>query len=424
MTQMTTLQKGHTSWTQNYWLRAVCVVVAITLPLALALRGAWTLSMSAIGQQGEETERVKTQEIRSESRSLGDEISAEIETIQLRALATYLIGKFEPGIANSSLQAVAVLSAPGNSQALVKQFEIASVISSTPGPIGPVETQDLSNAAHAVVLKDIQTSGVSIVSLSTRAGQNLDGAQLIGLGFSAPNGKVLMAVVDPIQAFSGVTKWAMGREGEMLRGYVVGSSGRVLIHTEKAYNGSDFSNNTFFKQALQPTLHGERVGGTGIFAAADTLKARISYSQLRSLPFVVVAERVVRSNSTTLMKRLAGPAVLMASVLFLAALVSIVLLLRVFSQRDAELRRLNEMGLTKNRKAESEVEDEAFDNMLDDMLESPQPTKQIQIPLEIAAIDRAKVNSHVQVPAQAPAQANEPSQVPGHVKVKSNELPS
>jgi hypothetical protein len=401
MSQKTTLQKGHTSWTQNYWLRAICVVVAITLPLALALRGAWTLSMSAIGQQGEETERVKTQEIRSESRSLGDEISAEIETIQLRALATYLIGKFEPGIANSSLQAVAVLSTPGNSQALAKQFEIASVISSTPGPIGPVETQDLSNAAHAVVLKDIQTSGVSIVSLSSRAGQNLDGAQLVGLGFSAPNGKVLMAVVDPSQAFSGVTKWAMGREGEMLRGYVVSSTGRVLIHTEKAYNGSDFSNNTFFKQALQPTLHGERVGGTGIFAAADTLKARISYSQLRTLPFVVVAERVVRSNSTTLMKRLAGPAVLMASVLFLAALVSIVLLLRVFSQRDAEIQ-----TLTRNRKTESEVEDEAFDEMLDDMLESPQTTKQVQIPLEIAAIDRTKVNSHVQV------------------KVKSNELPS
>jgi hypothetical protein len=50
--------------------------------------------------------------------------------------------------------------------------------------------------------------------------------------------------------------------------------------------------------------------------------------------------------------------------------------------------------------------------MLDDMLESPQPTKQVQIQLEIAAIDRTKVNSHVQVPDQ------------GHVKVKSNELPS
>ena len=52
----------------------------------------------------------------------------------------------------------------------------------------------------------------------------------------------------------------MGREGEMLRGYVVGLNGRVLIHSEKAYNGSDFSNNTLYRQALQPTLRGERVG--------------------------------------------------------------------------------------------------------------------------------------------------------------------
>src|SRR6185437_10730185 len=100
------------NWTQSYWVRAFCVMVAVTLPLALALRGAWTLSMSAIGQQVGDTERVKTQEIRSESRALSDEVSSEIETIQLRALATYLLGKFEPGIAHPSLQAVAVLAFP------------------------------------------------------------------------------------------------------------------------------------------------------------------------------------------------------------------------------------------------------------------------------------------------------------------------
>ena len=199
------------SMAQSSWLKTLCVVVAVTLPLALALRGAWTLSMSAIDQQVGETERVKTQEIRSESRSLSDEISAEIETIQLRALATYLLGKFEPGIANSALHAVAVLAAPSeSSQALVKQYEVASVISDTPGPLGPVEARDLSNAAHSVVLKDIQTSGVSIVPLySWNSGNRWSswkspdqwrkdalGNSLVGLAFDAPNGKILMAVVD------------------------------------------------------------------------------------------------------------------------------------------------------------------------------------------------------------------------------------
>jgi hypothetical protein len=376
--------------------RVVCVVVAIALPLALALRGAWTLSMSAIGQQGQETERVKTQEIRSESRALSDEVSSEIETLQLRTLATYLLGKFEPGIADSSLRAVAVLTAPNpESQALVKQFEVASVITGATGATGPfaataaqnpanppnpMETQDLSNAAHAVVVKDIQSSGVSIVSMSTKTAQD---DPLVGLAFNAPNGKVLLAVVDPIVAFAGVSKWAMGREGEMLRGYVVGPNGRVLIHSEKAYNGSDFSNNTFFRQALQPTLRGERIGGTGIFSAVDTLKARTSYSQLRSLPFAVVAERVVRGTTTTLMKRMVGPALLMTIVLTMACLLSIVLLLRVFAQRDAEMQTLR--AKTNREEIQDQIQDQIFDEILDNMTESPGKKSGVQLPVEVAA---------------------------------------
>jgi hypothetical protein len=381
--------------------RVVCVVVAIALPLALALRGAWTLSMSAIGQQGQETERVKTQEIRSESRALSDEVSSEIETLQLRALATYLLGKFEPGIADSSLHAVAVLTAPNpESQALVKQYEVANVIAGTTGPFAsstaqnppnPIATQDLSNAAHSIVMKDIQSSGVSIVSMSTKSAKD---DPLVGLAFDAPNGKVLLAVVDPIVAFAGVSKWAMGREGEMLRGYVVGPNGRILIHSEKAYNGSDFSNNTFFRQALQPTLRGERVGGVGIFSAVDTLKARTSYSQLRALPFVVVAERVVRGTTTTLLKRMVGPALLMTIVLTMACLLSIVLLLRVFAQRDAQrdaemqtLRAKNSVKV-KNDSAsdlQTEIQEEIFDEILDDMIESPGTKSGAQLPMEVAA---------------------------------------
>lgn len=411
--------------TQSSWLRALCVVVAITLPLTLALRGAWTLSMSAINQQLGETERVKTQEIRSESRSLSDEISSEIENIQLRALATYLLGKFEPGIANSALHAVAVLTPPSAaSQALVKYYEVANVISDTPGPLGPVETQDLANAVHSIVLKDIQTSGVSIVSLNSGnswsswktpvAFKDASGNALVGLAFSAPNGKILMAVVDPVQAFAGVGKWAMGREGEMLRGYVVGQNGRVLIHSEKAYNGSDFSSNALYRQALQPALRGERVGGTGVFAAVDTLKARVSYSQLRSLPFVVVAERVVRGNSTAMYKRLLGPALTMTGILVLACLVSIVLLIRIFTPKTANVVQVAAANPVEAQVVESAVrkfddeldgDNDEFDEMLDDMIATPQPTRQIQVPVEIAAIDRTKITSQVQ-------------------PVKKNELPS
>ena len=167
----------------------------------------------------------------------------------------------------------------------------------------------------------------------------------------------------------------------------------------------------------------------------DTLKARISYSQLRSLPFVVVAERVIRGNSMAMYKRLLGPALTMTGVLALACLASIVLLLRIFSPKstpklaskappqmaskeasvgvfaessvDAAHAQVVEAALEKFE-GDFEGDEDEFDEMLDEMIEAPQPTRQIQIPVEIAPIDRTKITSQVQATAT----------------VKTNELPS
>jgi hypothetical protein len=286
----------------------------VSLPVALALKGAWTLSLRAVNQKKSEIERLRTQDVRNQVRSLSDEIWNGIEAVKIRVQASAVSLKAPE---SAGIESVVTLTG---------DLKFSKILWG-PEQLTP---EMLRVVARSISMRDIQSTGVSLIPIALKTRQ---GTNSLGIVFeNRPNESYWMAIVDPAETFAGVSRWATGREGEMLRGFLIAPNGRVLVHSEKIYNGADFSDLTLFRQALIGASRGERAAGVGIFRAADTLKARVGYAQLHSLPYVVVAERVIRANTMGLVKELLGPALVILAILVFATLGSIVLILRAFGQ--------------------------------------------------------------------------------------------
>jgi hypothetical protein len=329
--------KGRSSWSGKRGFRNLCVILAVTLPMTLALRGAWILGARAVAQQGIEIEHVKTQELRAQSRSLSDEILSQIDAVKIRAAAIAALGHFQLGVTDPSILAVAEI---GNGNRILKTV---SGFAKAPA-LDPSLTKAIESTIPSISAKQIEDTGVSLVSVRNWVQNSIASrpeSYPLAIAFKHPDGSTqanphyLVAIVNPVETFKAIQRWSNGKDGDMLRGFLIDSTGKVIVHSEKIYNGSNFANHPLFRQALAPTFKGDRVGGNGIYPAADTLSTRVSYSQLRSLPYVVVAERVIHTGSPVytmqMLKDLATPALFLALVLALACIGSTLLVFRVFT---------------------------------------------------------------------------------------------
>jgi hypothetical protein len=265
-----TLQKSHF----RTFIRTVSILVAILVPLTLALRGSWLLGTNVVAEQAVDLERIKNQEIRGEVRFLSDEIFDEIELVKLRATSA---------VQNDSL--------PTDSKGLVAVADLAR------GRYVPASAeQELSKSFKAISESDIRNSGVSLFSVTLKTGK---GTEALGVAFQM-GGRRIIAVVDPVEAFKGLGDFSNGKEGEHLHGFLINEQGKVLVHSEKALSGASFADRPIFQEAIAPVFNGQRVGGVGVFP-----NSRASYTKLRSLPYVVVAERAIRpGNQPTMANRL------------------------------------------------------------------------------------------------------------------------
>jgi hypothetical protein len=293
-------------------IRTACVLAAVLVPTALALRGAWSLGTGVVTEQSQDIDRIKNQEIRAQARSLSDEILNEIEMTKVRSVASFEQGALHLGLNDGSIVALAEITKGTFLPAFLKN--------------------EIQAEVPHIVEQDIRFSGVSLfrVAIKTAEGQSA-----LGMAFEQNNRKFLV-IVDPLVAFKSIATWSNGKEGELLRGFLIDGKGQVVAHSEKTFNGKNFAGEDIFQKAIQPVFQGQRIGGVGIFAGT-----RASYMRLRSLPYVVVAERVLHggvmipTNSqrlNSMLRDLRTPLISMLIVVALACLGSIFIILTAFGE--------------------------------------------------------------------------------------------
>jgi hypothetical protein len=345
-------------------IRLACVLAAVLVPTALALRGAWSLGTGVVAEQSQDNERIKNQEIRGEMRSLSDEILNEIELVKVRAISIVEqvgLSTDLPGLNDGSVIAVAEVT---------KNIFVPSFLKN-----------EISAELPKVVEKDIQNSGLSLFPVAIKT---VDGGNAYGIAFEQESRKFL-AIINPLIAFKGVTTWANGKEGELLTGFLIDSRGQVLVHSDKVSSGGSFSNQEIFQKAIEPVFRGQRVGGVGFYSGV-----RASYEKFRSLPFVVVAERVPHvaafSSSQLLnssLRNLKTPLFSILGVLALACVGSIFIILTAFGEfsrpRSQKIKIeddavLNHFTAEQLRKAEEEFAEKTKEiEFLRDFIEKSDP---------------------------------------------------
>ena len=251
---------------------------AIAVPVAFALGGSFLLGRGIFRAGQIQAQTMRIQEVRAQSRLLLENVWASLENVKIRASSHFANPAFE----------------------LDRGIESVAPIAGIP---------------EKALMKQIRQAGIGVVPLS----------KALGLVFFASkkdgHPALVLAKVNPTRIFSSFGRWATRREAGRLRGYLIASDGRVLVHSESVYTGSDFSGIEVFQTALRSLFRGERVSGIATYTGADLRPSLTSYVGVGILPLAVVVERVVRPAGALAVRQNAVPgAVFLAALLFLCGL--------------------------------------------------------------------------------------------------------
>ena len=251
---------------------------------------------------GRDLEEVKTQEVSSQDRLLVDSLWGVIDSIRTRALAIYEIresqGANKAAPAGSLLDWAEVEVQDGRAIA-IRQSAINPAWSE--GKVikegEPADAAYLRAAMRKFDLSQIAQNGVALARIKP---DNLTGHEKLALAFSLPQPRknVIMALVDPEEAFTVFRRWIPKSEVGNLRAYLIAGDGRVLVHSQSSYLGADFGGVSLFQNDLKPIFSGVKASGSSHSSAVDLLPVRAAFTRLGTLPMVAVVERVIPRNAS------------------------------------------------------------------------------------------------------------------------------
>ena len=239
----------------------------------------------------------------AQDRLLVDAVWSAIETLRTRAVALQEIRAVQSraGIALSEPDHIILHWA----ELEVEAGAIQGVRQSARNPawkLGPdpavFESHYLSSVLPRLNLSELKENGVSVLRLKQESAQ---GAEWLIVAFPTRSAsRVVLALVDPADAFPIFQRWTARSEGGKLRGYLVGTDGFVLAHSQKAYIGSNFSTTGVFREGVNAMLQGQTVRGVGEHRAIDGTTVTVSYARPGTLPIAAVVERVMPPPVPTL----------------------------------------------------------------------------------------------------------------------------
>ena len=150
--------------------------------------------------------------------------------------------------------------------------------------------RDWVRQMQAKVPWELLREGTTATSAMTR-GENAE-----WLAFFFRNGNTLLGMmVDPSQVFAISLKGMHLLPGPSApehawRAYVIADDGRVLSHSQGAFNGADFSASDVYRRALAGSLRGGRPGGVGKYRGVDDVAVTAAYSRMAPYGLAVAVE--------------------------------------------------------------------------------------------------------------------------------------
>lgn len=271
------------------------------LPVALAVAVGLWLSSRIHNDPEVQAQNQRTEEVIAQDRLLVDALWSAIETIKTRALSleqvrdAQLHGEFH--------QATSMPEGPilHWAELEVKDGKLAAVRQSARNPLflpaagaDVFESYYLQAALSRLNLHELQENGVTVLRIKQDSGRS---QEWLALGFSGegPNAAsrpVVLALVDPAEVFPIFRRWTARSEGGNLRGYLVGSDGFVIVHSQHPYVASDFGPTQVFAQGVREMMRGRIRSGAGVYKAIDQVLVTAAYARPGTLPLGAVVERV------------------------------------------------------------------------------------------------------------------------------------
>jgi hypothetical protein len=269
-----------------------------TVPVIAALGiGLW-LADRIHGGSGIGEQQIRTEEVIAQDRLLVDAVWSAIETIKAHALSLARVRQVQ-GAAGAQASALPEGTILHWAELEMREGKLVGVRQSARNPAfqPPVSWEAfegfyLQAAISRMSLSELEQNGVTLLRIKQDPSRNQEWLALAFPASSGAQANVVLALVDPAEVFPIFRRWTSRSESGNLRGYLVGSDGFVLAHSQRPYVASDFSGTQVFQQGVREMLRGQQVSGAGVFKAIDQLPVTVAYARPGTLPLGAVVERV------------------------------------------------------------------------------------------------------------------------------------
>lgn len=276
----------------RFWKLFACSVPLVAAALALGL---W-LSGRLHEDSGVQAQHQRTEEVVAQDRLLVDALWSAIETVKTRALSLEQVRSAQARAGQNQVTAQPDGPILHWAELELKNGKLAGVRGSARNPmfqpgagIEAFENFYLHAALSRLNLHELQENGVTILRIKQDSGRSLE---WLALAFAGGESSVVVALVDPAEVFPIFRRWTSRSEGGNLRGYLVGSDGFIIAHSQHPYVASDFSATQVFAQGVQEMIRGRIRNGAGVYKAIDQVPVTAAFARPGTLPLGAVVERV------------------------------------------------------------------------------------------------------------------------------------
>lgn len=251
----------------------------------------------------------RAEEVMAQDRLLVEGIWGAIETVKTRALSLARVREAELKADRASSMPAAASNPDGPilhwAELELQDGRLKGVRQSARNPgfeptVGwpAFESFYLQSAISRLNLHELEENGVTLLRIKQERGQS---QEWLALAFErksdtvtgrATTAALVLALVDPVEVFPVFRRWASRSEDGNLRGYLIGSDGFVLAHSQRTYAGSDFKSVPVFDQGVLPMLKSKARSGSGVYSSIDKTAVTAAFARPGTLPLGVVVERV------------------------------------------------------------------------------------------------------------------------------------
>lgn len=292
----------------------------------LAVAGAAVLGASlspvlGLSASSEMEQTTRQEEARRQNLSLAENFRHALETIRVRALSLRELRATPSG----PILHWAELEVRGDVIYSVKQaarnpkWKLPTTASGLEAVT--FEESFLKDALSFLNLQEIRREGAGVLEVREDRGRN---PRFLGFAFLAAPESVVLALVDPMEAFPIFAASSSPSGGPFFRAYLMGPGGNVLAHSYSSVSNADFSSLPVYVSALRSALGSsapDQTSGVSVLQAIDKLSAITAWSRIGRMPLGLVVERVEFAPETGTWTILAAALPVFGVLVILAAFV-------------------------------------------------------------------------------------------------------